>query len=142
MPNFKANDLVLLASFLEREAKRCAVFETVREAVLRIGSLADAEHQAKLALEGAEADLAWARAEADAARDSVAAAKQAAQQQLAALRLEAEAEMARTQRRHADADRRLDAEIAEKRAELEKMVARIQTVRAAAGVLAHALARP
>ena|ERR1019366_2812417 len=141
MPNAKANDLALLAAFLERENERCELLQNARAAVLRIGSLIDAENQAGLALEGAQADLAWARAEVDAAQAGAAAAKEAARNQIEAVRLETEAEIALSRQRYAEEDAQLDAQIAEKRAELEKIAVRIESVRAAAGVIAQALAK-
>ena len=141
MPNPKANDLVLLAAFLERECERYELLKTVREAVLRIGSLVDAENQAGLALESAQADLAWARAEIDAAQASVAAAKETARQQIEAIRLEADTQIALARQGHADENRRLQAETEEKRATLEKIMARMETARAAARVIVEAFSK-
>jgi uncharacterized protein YhaN len=126
----KANDLAVVADFLERESKRYESFKGVHDAVLRIGSLVAAENDARLALEEAQADLAWARAEIDAANASVADAKDAAHRQVEVIRLEAEA-----------AINLIAAETGQKRAALEKTIARLETARAAADLIVGALAK-
>jgi hypothetical protein len=125
----KANDLAIVAEFLERERARYESFKGVHDAILRIGNLAKAESDARQALEDAQADLAWARAEFEVAEASVVAAKDAARKQIEDIRLEAEA-----------AAMLIEAQTGEKRAALEKLIARLETARAAADLIVGTLA--
>jgi BMFP domain-containing protein YqiC len=127
----KANDLAIMAEFLERERTRYESFKSVQDAIVRIGSLNKAESDARQALEDAQADLAWARAEIDAAEASVAAAKDAALRQIDDIRRDAEA-----------AAMSIAAQTGEKRAALEKLIARLETTRAAADLIVGTLAGP
>ena len=141
MPNPKSNDLAVLADFLARESRRCESFRDAHESLMRIGSLADAENKARLALEAAQADLAWALAEVEAAQAAVATAKDAADLRINAIRLEVEAAMVLARKHHADENNRLAAETEEKHAALKKIVARLEAVRVAAGVIVETLAK-
>lgn len=125
----KANDLAIVAEFLERERTRCESFNNVHDAILRIGSLAGAEKAARQALEDAQADLAWARAEIETAEASVAAAKDAARRQIDRVRLDAEAAILS-----------IEGETRQKRAVLEKLIARLEKARAAADLIVDVLA--
>jgi hypothetical protein len=125
MLNPKTNDLALLADFLEREHRRLESIKQAREAITKIGNLANAEAQARLSLEAAEADLAWARAKVEATEASIPAARDAARRQIEAIRAETEAAVKLMRQE----DKRLDAAIAEKRATLTKLMAHIETLR-------------
>ena len=125
----KANDLAIVAEFLERERTRYESFNSVHDAILRIGSLAGAEKAARQALEDAQADLAWARAEIETAEASVAAAKDAARKQIDRVRLDAEAAILS-----------VEGETRQKRAALEKLIARLEKARAAADLIVDVLA--
>ena len=118
MTSSKSNDLAVLDNFLEHERRQYETFKSIHDSILRIGSLADAEKEARLALESAQADLAWARTE----RDGV----------------QAEMELARA--RHADEIGQLEAETEAKRAILRKIIARLESVHAATGVIMETLA--
>ena len=125
----KASDLAIVAEFLEREQKRFESFKAMRDAILRIGNLAKAESDARQALEDAQADLAWARAEFEVAEAGVVAAKDAARKQIADIRQEAQAATAL-----------IETQTGEKRAALEKIIARLETARAAADLIVGTLA--
>jgi hypothetical protein len=130
MLNPKTNDLAVLSDFLEREHRRFESIKYAREAILKIGSLANAEAQARMALEAAEADLAWAKAKVDAVEASLPAAKEAARREIEVIRRETETAIQSMRQRQLDEDKKLDAAIAEKRAALGKMMAHIDTLRA------------
>lgn len=130
MLNPKTNDLAVLADFLEREHRRFESIRHAREAIAKIGSLMNAEAEARMALETAEADLAWARAQVDVAQAGILAAKETARQTIETIRSETEAAIARMHQRRTEEDKRLEAAIAEKRATLAKLMAHIETLRA------------
>lgn len=129
MLNPKTNDLALLADFLEREHRRLESIKQAREAITKIGNLANAEAQARLALEAAEADLAWARAQVEAAEASIPAARDAARRQIEAIRADMEASVRQMRQRQLEENRQLDAAIGEKRATLTKLMAHIDVLR-------------
>ena len=118
MSSSKSSDLAVLAEVLGRERRRFETFKAIHEAILRIGNLVDAENEARMALESAQADLAWARAELDAAH----------------------ADMAIIRGRHAEEIRRLETETAQKRANLDVVIARLDKVQIATGIIREALA--
>lgn len=130
MLNPKTNDLAILADFLEREHRRFKSIRQAREAILRIGSLMNAEAHSRAALESAEADLAWARAQIEAAGTNVLAAQEAARRKIDIVRGETEAAIQRLRLRQDEEAKRLDGMIAEKRATLSRLMAHIEALRA------------
>ena len=130
MLNPKTNDLAVLSDFLEREHRRFESIKHAREAIVKIGSLANAEAQAHAALESVEADLAWARAKVEAIEASVPAAQEIARQKIQTIRIETENTINQMRQRQMDEARRLDTAIAEKRATLGTLMAHIEALRA------------
>jgi chromosome segregation ATPase len=135
----KAKDLALLVDFLERESQRHALIKSALEAISRIGSLTSAEAEAGQALETAQVDLAWARAELENAQASVIAVKESARNQIEQFRLEVEAANRLARERHDTEAERLEAAITEKRAILCKVMTRVKAVQKAAGLIADVL---
>ena len=129
MLNPKINDLAVLTDFLEREHRRFESIKHAREAIVKIGSLMNAEAQARAALESAEADLAWARAQVEAIETSVPAAMEIARRKIETIRVETENAIKMMRQRQMDEDRRLDAAMADKRATLGKLMAHIEALR-------------
>src|ERR1700683_4126580 len=111
MLNPKTNDLAVLSDFLEREHRRLESIRHARDAIVKIGSLANAEAEARAALESAEADLAWARAKVEAIEASVPAAQEIARQKIQTVRVETENTINQMRQRQMDEARRLDAAI-------------------------------
>jgi chromosome segregation ATPase len=135
----KAKDLALLVDFLERESQRHELIKSALEAISRVGSLTSAEAEARQALETAQVDLAWARAELENAQASVIAAKESARHQIGQFRLEVEAANRLARERHDTEAGRLEAAITEKRAILCKVMMRVKAVQKAAGLIADVL---
>jgi murein L,D-transpeptidase YcbB/YkuD len=135
----KARDIALLVDFLERESQRYELFKSALETIARIGSLTSAEAEARQALEAAQVDLAWAKAELENAQASVVAAKEAARRQIGQLQLEVEAANRLARERHDTEAGRLEAAITEKRAILSKVMMRVKAVQKAVGLIADVL---
>src|SRR5579872_2656159 len=73
----KKDDLAALARFLDHEAERWEKIRPARDAIARIRSLAQAEAEARSALEAAQADLAWAKIQAARLQTLLPQAKEA-----------------------------------------------------------------
>jgi hypothetical protein len=128
MPGARKEDLAALARFLDREAERWEKVRVVREALSRIQSLARAEADAQAALEAAQADLAWVKAQAAEIEALLPQARDAARRKIEALRRETDLELRNERLRRAEEERRLDAQIARKRALLQRLTQQIEAV--------------
>ena len=128
MPGARKEDLAALARFLDREAERWEKVRVVREALSRIQSLARAEADAQAALEAAQADLAWVKAQAAEIEALLPQARDAARRKIEALRRETNLELRNERLRRAEEERRLDAQIARKRALLQRLTQLIEAV--------------
>jgi DNA repair exonuclease SbcCD ATPase subunit len=126
----KKDDLAALARFLDHEAERWERIRLAREAVSRIQSLTQAEADARSALEAAEADLAWAKIQIVRLETLLPQAKEALRRELKSYHDKISHSLQSERLLRAEENRRLDAQLAEKRALLERFTRQIEEVQA------------
>ncbi|MGZ5921028.1 MAG: hypothetical protein ACXWLT_04605, partial [Rhizomicrobium sp.] len=116
----KKDDLAALARFLDHEAERWEKIRLARDAISRIGSLAQAEAEAKTALEAAQADLAWTKMQAARLQTLLPLAKEALRRELKLHHDTINHALHSERLLRVEENKRLDAQLAEKRALLER----------------------
>ena len=126
----KKDDLAALARFLDHEAERWERIKLAREAIGRIRSLAQAEAEAKSALEAAQADLAWAKIQAARLQTLLPQAKEAMHRELKLYHDKINRSLRSERLLRAEENRRLDVQLAEKRALLERFTRQIEEIQA------------
>jgi hypothetical protein len=126
----KKDDLAALARFLDHEAERWERIRLAREALSRIGSLAKAEAEAKSALEAAQADLAWAKIQAARLQTLLPQAKEAMHRELKLYHDKINHSLRSERLLRLEENRRLDAQLAQKRALLERFTRKIEEIQA------------
>jgi hypothetical protein len=126
----KKDDLAALARFLDHEAERWETIRPAREAISRIRSLAQAEAEAKSALESAQADLAWAKIQAARLQTLLPQAREAMRRELKLHHEKINHSLQSERLLRAEENRRLDAQLAQKRALLERFTRQIEEIQA------------
>ena len=126
----KKDDLATLVRFLDHEAERWEKIRLAREAISRIQSLAQAEADAKSALEAAQADLAWAKIQAARLQTLLPQAKEALRRELKLYHDKISHSLQSERLLRIEENRRLDAQLAEKRALLERFTRQIEEIQA------------
>ena len=126
----KKDDLAALARFLDHEAERWERIRPAREAISRIRSLAQAEAEARSALEAAQADLAWAKIQAARLQTLLPQAREAMHRELKLHHDKINHALQSERLLRVEENRRLDAQLAQKRALLELCTRQIEEIRA------------